>query len=59
MDKKITAILGLAVFLLFVGGLAKSIGQLPFAVIVVLVCAMALYGVYEEFSSEQSTEDNE
>ncbi len=59
MDKKITAILGLAVFLLFVGGLAKSIGQLPFAVIVVIVCAMALYGVYEEIRSDQDAEDNQ
>jgi len=58
MDKKITAILGLAVFLLFVGGLAKSIGQIPFAVIVVIVCAMTIYGVYEELREDQDTEES-
>jgi len=58
MDKKITAILGLAVFLLFVGGLAKSIGQIPFAVIVVIVCAMTIYGVYEELRGDQDTEES-
>lgn len=58
MDKKITAILGLGIFLLFVGGLAKSIGQMPFAIIVVIVCALAIYGVYEELRSDKDVEDN-
>ena len=55
MDKKITAILGLGIFLLFVGGLAKSIGQMPFAVI---VSALAIYGVYEELRSDKDVEDS-
>lgn len=58
MDKKITAVLGLGVFLLFVGGLAKSIGQFPFAVIVVIVSVLAIYGVYEELRSDKKTEDS-
>lgn len=58
MDKKITAILGLGIFLLFVGGLAKSIGQTPFAVIVVIVSALAIYGVYEELRSDKDVEDS-
>ena len=58
MDKKITAILGLGIFLLFVGGLAKSIGQMPFAIIVVIVSALAIYGVYEELRSDKDDEDS-
>ena len=58
MDKKITAILGLGIFLLFVGGLAKSISQMPFAVIVVIVSALAIYGVYEELRSDKDVEDS-
>ena len=58
MDKKITAILWLGIFLLFVGGLAKSIGQMPFAIIVVIVSALAIYGVYEELRSDKDVEDS-
>jgi len=59
MDKKITAGFGVAIFLLFVAGLAETIGEIPFTIIVVFVCAMALYGVYEEFNSDEDAEDHE
>ena len=41
MDKIITGILGIALFVLFVGGLAQSIGQLPFILIVIFICGLA------------------
>ncbi|WNJ99331.1 hypothetical protein L2D14_15850 [Thalassospiraceae bacterium LMO-JJ14] len=54
MDSIISGIIGVAIFLLFVGGLAESIGAPPFIIIVVIVCAAALYGLYEDIKSEQS-----
>jgi len=47
MDNIITGILGVGLFIAFVGGLAQSIGALPFILIVVGVAAMALYDLYE------------
>lgn len=40
MDNIITGAIGVTIFLAFVLGLAESIGELPFVVIVVAVCAM-------------------
>lgn len=54
MDSIISGIIGVAIFLLFVGGLAESIGAPPFIIIVVIVCAAALYGLYEDIKAEQS-----
>lgn len=48
MDKLITGILGVGLLVLFAGGLAQSIGQLPFTLIVIFICALAIYGLYEE-----------
>ena len=40
MDNIITGAIGVIIFMAFVLGLAESIGALPFAVIVILVCAL-------------------
>ncbi len=53
MDSIITGVIGVAIFLLFVGGLAESIGQLPFTIIVIFVAAMAVYGLYEDIREDQ------
>ncbi len=54
MDSIITGVIGVSIFLLFVGGLAESIGAPPFIIIVVIVCAAALYGLYEDIRDEQA-----
>ncbi len=54
MDGIITGVIGVALFLLFVGGLAESIGTLPFTIIVVIICAAALYGLYEDIREDQA-----
>jgi hypothetical protein len=40
MDNIITGAISVIIFMAFVLGLAGSIGELPFVIIVVLVCAM-------------------
>lgn len=40
MDNIITGAIGVIIFMAFVLGLANSIGELPFVIIVVAVCAM-------------------
>lgn len=47
MDNIITGALGVIVFLLFTGGLAQSIGELPFILIVTIVGIMLLVDFYE------------
>jgi len=47
MDNIITGALGVIVFLLFTGGLAESIGKLPFILIVTIVGIMLLVDFYE------------
>ena len=42
MDNMITGILSAAVFIAFVAGLAQSIDELPFIIIVGIVCVMLL-----------------
>lgn len=54
MDGIITGVIGVGLFLLFVGGLAESIGTLPFTIIVVIICAAALYGLYEDIREDQA-----
>lgn len=51
MDKIITGVIGIVLFVLFAGGLAVSIHQIPFTVIVVIISIMAIYGLYEELRS--------
>ncbi len=48
MDKIITAIIGIVMFLLFVGGLAESIGQIPFILIVIIIGGMAAYAIWDD-----------
>lgn len=51
MDKIITGIIGIVLFMLFAGGLAVSIDQTPFTIIVAIIGIMAIYGLYEEIRS--------
>lgn len=53
MDKIISGILGMGLFVLFAGGLAQTIGKVPFVIIVVLICAMALYALYQELKDSR------
>ncbi len=47
MDNVISGLIAAAIFIPFVGGLAVSIGAVPFAIIVVLVVAMMLIDYYQ------------
>jgi len=47
MDNTITGLIGIGIFLAFIGGLAHSIGATPFIFIVVIIGAMAIYDFYE------------
>ncbi len=47
MDNIITGAIAVAIFLAFVLGLAESIGELPFVVIVVIVSAMICTDFYQ------------
>jgi 4-hydroxybenzoate polyprenyltransferase len=47
MDNLISGLIAVAIFLAFVLGLAHSIGQLPFVLIVVIVSAMLCFDFYQ------------
>ena len=47
MDNIITGAISVAMFLAFAGGLAESIGAIPFILIVVIVGAMLCIDYYE------------
>lgn len=47
MDNLITGFISVAIFLAFAGGLAQSIGALPFILIVTIVSAMLLVDFYQ------------
>ncbi len=55
----ISGVMGMLMFILFVGGLAQSIsknpahGGIPFVIIVVFICSLALYGLYEEVKEQR------
>ena len=53
MDNIITGVIGIGLFLLFIGGLAQSIGALPFVLIVICIAAMAIYALYEDIQSSK------
>lgn len=55
MDSIISGVIGTALFVLFVGGLAKSIHAIPFTIIVVVICGAAIYGLYEDIRNERSS----
>lgn len=47
MDNIITGAIAVAIFLAFTGGLAESIGAIPFIMIVIIVGAMLLVDFYQ------------
>ena len=47
MDNLITGFIAVAIFLAFAGGLAQSIGALPFILIVTIVSIMLLIDFYQ------------
>ncbi|MDH5489009.1 MAG: hypothetical protein OEX17_03680 [Rhodospirillaceae bacterium] len=49
----ITGFIGIALFLAFIGGLAESIGALPFIIIVIAISALAIYDYYESVRDER------
>lgn len=54
MDNIITGIIGIAIFLAFVGGLAETIGATPFVIIVVVIGSMAVYDLYENIRDNRN-----
>ena len=59
MDNAITGLIGILLFLAFVGGLAHSIGATPFIVIVFIIGAMAVYDYYESVRDSRKSADPE
>jgi len=47
MDNLITGLIAVVIFLGFAGGLAQSIGQFPFIMIVIIVSLMLLIDFYQ------------
>lgn len=55
MDNIITGAIAVAIFLAFTGGLAESIGALPFILIVIIVAVMLSIDFYQ--SAKESLEE--
>lgn len=53
MDNTIAGLFGILLFLAFVGGLAVSIGAVPFIIIVTIIGLMAIYDFYESVRDER------
>ena len=47
MDNFITGLIAVVIFLCFAGGLAQSIGHIPFVLIVIIVSCMLLFDFYQ------------
>ena len=47
MDNLITGLIAVIIFLCFAGGLAQSIGHIPFVLIVLIVSCMLLFDFYQ------------
>ena len=47
MDNLITGLIAVVIFLGFAGGLAESIGEFPFVMIVIIVVSMLLFDFYQ------------
>jgi uncharacterized membrane protein len=47
MDNLITGLIAVVIFLGFAGGLAESIGEFPFVMIVIIVSCMLLVDFYQ------------
>ena len=56
MDNIITGAIGVAIFLAFTLGLAESIGEAPFVIIVVAVCIMLCVDFYQSAKEGMQTE---
>lgn len=52
MGNILTGLFAITIFLLFVGGLAESIGALPFILIVILVSVLAVIALWEEIRGD-------
>ena len=49
----VTGLIGISLFIAFIGGLAESIGALPFIIIVSIIGAMATYDFVESVRDER------
>ena len=58
MDNIITGAISVVIFLAFVGGLAESIGAVPFIIIVLIVGIMLLIDFYESAKEGLQREKN-
>ncbi len=58
MDNLISGFIAAAIFIPFVGGLAVSIGAVPFAVIVLIVVAMMLFDFFQSARDGLRTGEN-
>ena len=58
MDNIITGIIGVAMFLAFTLGLAESIGEAPFVIIVVIVCIMLCVDFYQSAKEGMQVEED-
>ena len=58
MDNIITGAIAVVIFLAFVGGLAESIGAVPFIIIVTIVGIMLLIDFYESAKEGLEKERN-
>lgn len=58
MDNLITGAIAVVIFLAFAGGLAESIGEVPFILIVVIVSIMLLIDFYESAKEGLQKEKN-
>ena len=60
-DTIITGLIGIIMFIVFLGYLAQSIaknpahGGIPFVLIVVFISCLALYGLWEEIKEERNS----
>lgn len=59
MDNIIAGVFGVGILLAFIGGLAQSIGALPFFIIVTVVGAMAVYDFYEDVRDKRNPDPKE
>lgn len=57
MNKIVTGVIGLAIFIAFTLGLAISIKEIPFKIIVILIACMAIYGLYEEVREDRENKN--
>ena len=58
MDNLITGAISVLIFVAFVGGLAESIGEVPFILIVIIVSIMLLIDFYESAKEGLQKEKN-